>query len=123
LILGAYARYESWNPGSLLAVVAKDLLEKHRALRRGDVLGPAGPIKPGASAQGFYCTGPSFCDDAFAVFEKSDPATVFVWLVPVAHTEIHYIWSHGWSAFEDLLVEKDPDLWDLERPSAVPEGA
>jgi hypothetical protein len=50
-------------------------------------------------------------------FDDSDPQTLFALLIPVTHDEIHFIWDHGWSAFEDRLVEQDPDVWDLERAS------
>jgi hypothetical protein len=38
---------------------------------------------------------------------------------PRTHGEIHSIWRHGWTAFEKLLVARDPDVWDLERASIV----
>ncbi len=117
LLLGCHERFASWNPGSLLAVVAKDLLSKHRALRQGDVLGPAGPIKEGSSCHGFWCTSPGYYPDAMGSFDASDPQTIFALLIPVTHDEIHFVWEHGWPAFEERLVAQDPDVWDLGRAS------
>jgi hypothetical protein len=121
LLFGCYSRYLPVQPETVPAAVAKIVLESHKALLRGQVIGPAGPIMAGASVSGFYCSAPSVYPDEPAGFEG--PETVFVWLIPVTHDEIHYVWEHGWSAFEDLLVEKDPDVWDLERPSIVPPRA
>jgi len=121
LILSCHSRFNGWRPGRLLAVVAQDVLREHKALERGQVLGPAGPIREGSTAHGFYCAPPTCLPDSFAEFGDSRPATVFVWLVPITHAEFHFVWERGWSAFEDLLVTMDPDLWDLTRPSAAPE--
>jgi suppressor of fused protein SUFU len=123
LLFGCYSRYIPLQPESVPAAVAKIVLESHKPLVRGQVIGPAGPIMAGASVDGFYCSSPSAYPDELAEFEGSEPVTVFVWLIPITHDEIHYVWEHGWSAFEDLLVVHDPDVWNLERSSMVPPAA
>jgi hypothetical protein len=123
LLFGCYSRFASWEPASLPALVAQDIIRSHEPVVHGQVLGPAGPIKKGATAEGFYCGAPSVYPDALAEYVESNPVTVFVWLVPVTHEEIHYVWNRGWSAFEDLLVERNPDVWDLTRPSIVTPSA
>ena len=117
LLLGCDQRFVPWNPAGLLAAVAKDLIAKHQALRLGDVLGPAGPIKEGSSCHGFLCLAPGYYSEALEAFEESAPQTLFALLIPVTHDEIHFIWNHGWSAFQDRLAAQDPDVWNLERSS------
>lgn len=121
LLVSCYERYLPWDIGYLAAAVAADVLKAHKPLQRGQVLGPAGPIYPGASAHALYCSEPWAYPDEFAPFRGSDPETMFVFLLPVTHGEVRYIWQHGWSAFEDHLERTDPDVWDLERPSTVPD--
>jgi hypothetical protein len=119
-LLGAsYARYADLRPEANLLTVAHDLLGEHRALLRGEVVGPRGPLVSGSPLEAYYCSLPVYFPDALATFGGSVPATVFIWLVPISHAEAHYVWEHGWEKFEDLLVERDPDLLDLMRPSLV----
>jgi hypothetical protein len=103
--------------------MAKIVLESHKALVRGQVIGPAGPIMAGATVEAFYCSSPSAYPDELAEFAGSTPVTVFIWLIPITHEESHYVWERGWSAFDDLLVAHNPDVWDLERASIVPHSA
>jgi len=119
-LLGAsYRRFESLQPEANLLAVAHDLLDSHRALLRGEVVGPAGPIVPGSVLEAYYCAIPVYFSDSLATFRRTVPGTVIVWLVPISHAEAHYVWQHGWSQFEDLLVAHDPDLLDVMRPSLV----
>ena len=46
-------------------------------------------------------------------------AAAVVWLVPIHSSEHEFVRRHGWSAFEELLQERDPDLFDPLRPSIV----
>jgi hypothetical protein len=119
-LLGAsYTRFAELNPDANLLTVAHDLLQAQRAASRGEVIGPAGPVVPGSSLEAYYCSLPAYFSGELTGFRGSVPATTFIWLVPISHAEAHYVWEHGWSKFEDLLVERDPDLLDLMRPSIV----
>ncbi len=42
-----------------------------------------------------------------------------VWLIPITAREAEFIKLEGWSRFEDILVEKNPDFGDLNRASVV----
>jgi hypothetical protein len=119
-LLGAsYTRFAELNPDANLLKIAHDLLQAHRAALRGEVIGPAGPIVHGSSLEAYYCSLPAYFSDDLVTFRGSVPATTFIWLVPITHPEAHYVWEQGWAKFEDLLVERDPDLLDLTRPSLV----
>jgi hypothetical protein len=105
-------------PG-LLHVVGEDLLRAGRALARGDVIGPAGPLFPGSSLTALYSSTPVVFPESLHVWVGSTPATVFVWLIPITSPEAKLVRDLGWSKFEDLLESRDPDLFDLNRTSLV----
>lgn len=115
LLLSADRRFDSWNIPGLLGTVGREVLTRHQGLLRGEVLGPAGPLLPGSSLEALYCASPVHFPDSFAVCGSTSPPTVFVWLIPIASEEAEAVRSHGWSHFEDVLVTKKPDLFDLER--------
>jgi hypothetical protein len=99
----------------LLATVALDSATTGRAIARGEVEGPAGPLFDGSRLEALYASLPAYFPDAFAVCEQSEPPTHFLWMIPITRTEAAFVKSHGWSRFEDLLVKFDPDLLDLNR--------
>jgi hypothetical protein len=102
---------------ALLHQVAMGMLADGRALVRGQVLGPHGPILPGSAMEGFYVTMPSYYPDEFASTEEDGQAIAIAWLVPISAREAKYVAKRGFDAFEDRLAEHDPDLTDLNRPS------
>lgn len=72
----------------------------------------------GSELDALYATAPVYLPDAFAVAPlTSDLVCHIVWLVPISPVERGYIASHGWEAFEQILVDQDPDLLSLSRPS------
>jgi hypothetical protein len=115
LLISVDKRFASPQLGSVLSTVGEMVLAEHRPILRGEVLPPRDAIVPGSSLSAFYAAAPVALPDAFAVFEKSEPHTVFVWLVPISASEAELIDSHGWVWFEDQLVEQQPDLFDLTR--------
>ena len=115
----SYSRFEQLRPEGNLLRIAHDLLDSHRALLRGEVIGPAGPVVPGSSLEAYYCALPVYFRDSLATFRGTVPGTVIIWMVPISHAEAHYVWEHGWNKFEDLLIARDPDLMDLARASVV----
>jgi Suppressor of fused protein (SUFU). len=48
---------------------------------------------------------------------SADYSVVVAWLIPISVREARYVAEHGWSDFEDRLVEADPDLTDIYRES------
>lgn len=103
-------------PG-LLQQVGMGALKSGRALLRGDLIGPHGPLFPGSSMEALYVAMPAYFPDEFASCVEDGQAVAIAWLIPVSVTEAKYLAVHGWDAFEDRLVERDPDLTDVYRAS------
>ena len=104
---------------SVLHAVAAELLEKHVALPRGQVIGPRGPLVPGSSLEAIACLSPWYWPDSFASFQEGSRITVMVWLVPIYPAEAEFIRKAGVDAFEARISEIDPDLLDLRRAPIV----
>ncbi|WP_407359100.1 suppressor of fused domain protein [Microbacterium sp. LTA6] len=100
---------------SLLLQVGSMVIGTRRALLRGNVIGPAGPLVPESDLTALYVTVPVYFPDEFATFEGDDGDVVIAWLVPITTGEADFISRHGWDAFEDNLVDQDPDLVDFGR--------
>lgn len=96
---------------ALLQQIGLECVESGRALLRGDVIGPRGPLFRRSSLEALYATLPVFLPDEFAQFG----GTAIVWLVPILPSEASYIRTHGWPSFEDILLARNPDLLDFER--------
>jgi hypothetical protein len=110
---------ESLDPDrvvSLLLQVGSAALHARHALLRGDVIGPAGAFIPGSDLTALYVAAPVYFPDEFATFVGDEGEVVIVWLVPISTLEANFVARRGWSAFEDKLVEQDPDLVDFSRP-------
>jgi hypothetical protein len=100
---------------ALLTQVALTAIRTNRALLRGDVVGPAGPLVTGSKMEAFYVTSPAYFQPEFAVYHDTEGPIVVAWLVPISVSEADFVTRSGWDAFEDLLVEADPDLADMHR--------
>jgi hypothetical protein len=115
LMLSHFAETK-WAVPGILQQVGLAALEHDRAYLRGDVLGPRGPICAESSMEALYVSAPSYFPDEFATCETAVGTVVLAWLIPIGANEAAYVRSHGWNAFEDRLVEEDPDVLDLRRP-------
>jgi hypothetical protein len=104
---------------SFLLTFAEFVASRHQALLRGDVVGPRDPIIPGVPVNAVYASMPYFFDDGFATYSETTPPTVLVWLMPLHADEARFVKKVGWSKFEDILDDKDPDVWNLERDSVL----
>jgi hypothetical protein len=69
--------------------------------------------------EAFYVTMPVYFPDDFATCDSPDGPIVIAWLVPIFPAEAKYVADHGWEAFEDRLVEQDPDLTEFTRKPMV----
>ncbi|MDP5228743.1 MULTISPECIES: suppressor of fused domain protein [Arthrobacter] len=103
-------------PVGLLHQLGSMVLGTHKALLRGNVIGPANALVPGSELTALYVASPVYFPDEFATFTDDDGDVVVAWLVPISTGEADFVWHHGWGAFEDLLLEQDPDLVDFDRP-------
>jgi hypothetical protein len=104
---------------SLLFHVAERMIREHAALLRGEVISLGHPVVPGTEMTALYASLPVLLPDDFATFSGTSPTTVFVWLFPILPAEARYIADHGWSAFEDALEQRSPDLLDPHRRSVI----
>ena len=95
------------------------VLSKHEALLRGQVIGPGKSLFSNSAMNAIYISMPVIFEEGFNTFEGSSPPTVLVWLVPIFADEARYVEKYGWGKFEDILEQKDPDLWDIERQSVI----
>jgi len=103
---------------SLLQQMGSEALKKGVAYLRGDVIGPRGPLFNGSSLQAVYVTMPVYYPESFAVYKEPDGSSkVIAWLVPITLAEVEYIRRHGWSEFENLLAQRNPDLLNPRRSS------
>lgn len=119
LVFFAYRNFEGKKVASFLSTFAESIISSNRALLRGDVVGPSGPIILGSLLNSVFSAIPMILPDSFSVFEDSVPKTVFSWVIPIHEEEANYIRANGWSNFEVLLERKNPELWDLHRTSIV----
>ena len=119
LLFAAYERSDESNIPGLITLVGRDLLESGKALLRGQVLGPAGPLLPDSSLDALYSAIPVVFPRPLRVCASTDPATVFVWLIPIARDEAELVRTSGWNRFEEILEEADPDLFDIHRGSVI----
>lgn len=119
LIFGAYEVHAPSKIASFLLTFCKYVLSTGNSLLRGAVVGPHQPLIPGVAMNSVYCTMPVMFDPEFATFSGSEPATVFVWLVPMLSDEADFVRLNGWNKFEDLLEREQPDFWNLNRASVL----
>ena len=113
------AHLDQFEPLSVLADVTDQALAAHAAPPRGTVIGPGGPFFAGSQMEALYCTGPVYFQDGLSTFAGFAEPFLIVWLVPIAPIEAAFVQSHGWSRFETLLTEAQPDLLDMLRPAIV----
>jgi hypothetical protein len=106
---------------SVLQQIGTQVVRSGDAVLRGEFLElePPGPFVPGSGLTAFYATFPSYLPDGFDTYRGPEFDVVFVWVIPIAPSELAFVKSAGWSKFEDLLVEQDPDLLDLHRSPLV----
>lgn len=100
---------------SILHQVGMALLTSGKALLRGEVVGPAGPIAPMSPMEALYVAAPIYLPDEFATYSDGEEQVVIAWLVPIFAAEAELIARKGWRSFEDLLAATDPDLTDVRR--------
>lgn len=104
---------------SLLLFICEQILRNHDAVLRGQIIRLPMDADEKLGVNAVYCAIPVFLDDDFATFRGSQPPTVIVWVIPIHKSEADYVDANGWSKFEDLLEEKDPDLFSLERDPII----
>jgi hypothetical protein len=119
LIFSANERFDIEQVASFLSTFAESIASSNKALLRGDIIGPTGPVIFGTLLNSVYSAIPVVFEESFAVFDETNPPTVFVWVIPIHETEVNFVRSKGWKKFEAMLESKEPDLWNLTRDPIV----
>jgi hypothetical protein len=108
------------NIPAVLQNIAAEAVGLERAYLRGEVIGPRGRLFDGYLFTSLYVSIPVHQPDSFRSFTTGEGGSiVFAWLVPIFDPEAQYVRDHGWSRFEDMLVERDPDLVNFNRQPVV----
>lgn len=115
LLFSTYSNYNEKEAASLLLTFAENVAKRGAALLKGDTVGPYKPVISSVKANALYFSLPVFWDDDFFELKTEGYPVVFVSLIPILGEEVDFIHGHSSDEFEDLLVEKDPDLFDLNR--------
>ncbi|MGR9586367.1 suppressor of fused domain protein [Pandoraea sputorum] len=119
LLFAAWDSFPAPKVASFLLTFAEYVRSQRRALLRSEVIGPSTPLIPGVAANAVYASLPAIYPDGLACYRASKPPTILVWLVPLIGQECEIVRCNGWSNFEKLLENSNPDLLDLDRPSLV----
>jgi hypothetical protein len=120
LLTCLWSRFDGSALGTLLHVLAQEILDRHHAPAHGEVTEPRGPIVPGSKLEAFYFMPPLYhAEDIELWHGPADPETVIVWAVPIALSEAQFIANAGWPSFEERMREVDPDFLDLDREPFV----
>ena len=105
---------------SAIHQVAIGMLNARRAVLRGEVIGPAGPMAISPRFEALYVAAPVYFSDGFATAVNEDGDAISIaWLVPITSREAQFVFDNGWDAFESLLVHQDPDLTSFTRPEVL----
>lgn len=123
LLIAARHRWATRDLATLLLVVAAEVLESHQPLVHGRVLGPAGPVCPGARLEALLCTVPlrTLFGGGLGTFkDAADPAAPridIVQLVPISAREAGIVERDGHEGVLARLNEKGAGILDLDRAS------
>lgn len=115
LILPVSGSHIPENIVSLMLFMSEYILGNRNALLRGQVIELPLDVAKKIGFDALYCAIPIFLDDDFATFNEMKSSIVMVWLIPIYCSESEYIATNGWNRFEDLLEQKNPDLFSLKR--------
>jgi hypothetical protein len=113
MVIGSEA--DATAAAAALLSLAVPLAATHRALLRGEVVGPGNPVIEESPMNAWYVTRPTIFPDGLATYVGSEPPTVVVWMIPIYPEEAAYARAKGWSAFEDRFEALQPDLFNLQR--------
>ena len=118
LLFVSYSSFGDRNIPSILQRAGLAALQKQSAYLRGDLIGPYGLLFDQSRLTALYVAIPVLLPEEMHVCRIDDRISIVtVWLVPVTSGEANFITLAGWSAFEDALVAKNPDLLDFSRQS------
>ncbi|MEV4627810.1 suppressor of fused domain protein [Micromonospora sp. NPDC049523] len=99
-----------------LEFVASRCLDTREAVLRGNVIPLPEDIVGGSGFVSLYAALPVYYDADFksVVVENGDSVAI-AWLIPITSGEAKFVADHGWERFEGELLNRDPDLMDMNR--------
>jgi hypothetical protein len=119
LLMSANESFSSDAVAGLVLSLAERVLQRGKALLRGEVIGPGTPVVAGSTLAAVYVTNPSPFNESLTEFASERPTTVFAYLVPITEAESALVRERGWRWFEDQLEQQNPDIWDLARTETI----
>lgn len=103
---------------AILVQVGEGILRSGFALRRGEVIGPWGPIIPRSELSAFYVTFHAYMPDSFdLIHDDQGEHRILLWLIPITDREAAFCRERGWQEFEEQVARVDPDFLDWDRSS------
>ncbi|MBM7094426.1 suppressor of fused domain protein [Bacillus sp. H-16] len=120
LVFASYNQFEEEAIPFILQNVVQMAIRSNTPFRRGDVIGPYGPMFGDSLMEAFYVTTPVYFPSQFRAYEINEEVIIELkWLIPITAKEADFIQQSGWGKFEDLLEEHEPDLIDAGRPCLI----
>jgi hypothetical protein len=107
------------NLAGILQQLGTEALAQDAAYAPGDVVGPRGELRAGATVSALYTAVPVYFPESFRVCRSTPEPVVFAWMVPITDAEAMFVRTRGRDAFEGALELADPDLLDMSRGSIV----
>ncbi|RDH42207.1 suppressor of fused domain protein [Zooshikella ganghwensis] len=116
LLLTVDNLYADFAIEEVIFSVAKLILKDHKAVSRGQVIGPKGLLFPeeDSNLTCLLCSYPAFFPDDFSFFENSE-TTVFVELIPMLTREAELSNQIGWEKFFGLIDDGEVDILNYHR--------
>jgi hypothetical protein len=109
---------EEWRTDDLLKVLGS-LCDEIRAVDEplwyGREFGPAGPLLPEATTEGFVIIPALYFDRGFDAFECDGREILVMMLAPAHASEMGWLAEHGIEDFIDQIKACDAELVDLGR--------
>jgi hypothetical protein len=114
LLFTIWEEYTVNKPEDKLASLSLDFLDRHIPIPNHQVIPWEDGVFENYDFSAVYCTGARQMPEEFEMIE-AEPNLIFVWLIPIYPTEQKFCKEYGWSKFEDLINEQQPDFFNLER--------
>lgn len=118
LMITVWEEFESLHPEHQLASLSLDLIDRHIPIPNNQVIPWSGGVFEGHNFSAVYCTSARHMPEEFEIIED-DPCLIFVWLIPIYPEEQAFINESGWSEFEKIIENEQPDFFNLKRPLIV----
>lgn len=119
LFFCAHEQYINDEIYKILFSVGKELIQKKRSIKLGMLFEPKTQISKDFNLEIFWFFNPVYFPDRVHILETVEPAVHFAWMIPIYRTEANYIIQEGAQKFDELLLNKNPNLLDFQRDSII----